>query len=1030
METLVKEKILEQFVNEIPRESATIQPINVDIKSTDVTRMTNINTMKTNDGNYFIRYGGFVTSSSYNAIEVYSVDSLDNNAAIHVFDNLQIDNHTFFIQKMKQSEDGRFYAVAQYYDGSTSTNYLIIFNNFIQDGYCQINKYYTGSNIGTSDSYFYDVTKAKDAGVYFILTESHVIRFEINILEGNKTNIATIVNGGDITEGSYQPQLNVLGDNLIFTKLWEVDVTPSGQPPYTKYEYTKAVININEDFPNTITLNQVYTTNVQSDIFIDGALNQPFEAIIPFLISGFNPGFVRIRLDGTRVNAVDRGTQILNKSNPYFYIKEDFAALSNNGQLYLFYFKEDKTQMYNFYTTSFTKYFSQYEVIRQYDMITLIGLAALGTQQSIVSIKNIYSPNTTSLPYYTEIFCLPAYMNLYSDSNDNTSLIFSRDATARFYSGNQVTSTFIVPNYLLNDGNIEKASIYGKTNYLLNYTIKDYEKNRFESLYFNFIYNLNVIDNTNGLNSLNQTGSNRIADTLWKSFIPKLSRLSKARITYKDLSTEIINLNLVSLIGGTATFNYQVSGNIVKIEYLSEDKRTVYSTYRGQITGNHTITQVVKIIPNETATLSGTSISINNSSNLTFANLQINGNSVQNGTPTTSSPIAIKNSGDSKNIFYLPDSNSSNGITYSVNDDGTFYLYGTATANTIFYIYKDLLTSELINGQKYTLSSITSLTSGVEIRLEAYNGTTWQRHVLGGVLNSSTQIRTGTVNLNSTTRIRYSVYIASGTTSPFGRKYGIQLEKGDTRTSFTPEGEGFINETISNKNLFDGELELGNYDNNGNKISVSNIYRCANFIKVNSNTTYTISLNGVSKRYVVYYYDNSQTFISMTTALTTGTFTTPNNTEYITFRCFGADFTNDFSNLKIQIEKGSTATFYIAHQEQLFTIPCQEPFRSIGNVRDEFIKQDGLWYEKHNIGVIENYNGETITTDYISTTGSLSTGAFVQYVLNEPNYIECTQEQIEALESIIRAYTYEPITNINSTDETPAYLNVTYYKQL
>lgn len=596
METLVKEKILEQFVNEVPRESATIQPINVDIKSTDVTRMTTINTMKSNDGNYFIRYGGFVTSSSYNAIEVYSVDSLDNNAAIHVFDNLQIDNHTFFIQKMKQSEDGRFYAVAKYNNGSSSTNYLIIFNNFIQDGYCQINKYYTGSNIGTSDSSFYDVTKVKDAGVYFILTESHLIRFEINILEGNKTNIATIVNGGDITEGSYQPQLNVLGDKLIFTKLWNVDVTPSGLPPYKQYEYTKAVVNINEDFPNTITLKQVYTMNVSIENQIDGAINQPFEAIIPFLVAryGITPACHRINLNGESVTVYTRDVQV-ERGNPYFYIQEEFAALSNNGQLYLFYFKEDKTQMYNFYTTSFTKYLSQYEVIRQYDMITLIGSATLGTQQSIVSIKNIYSPNTTSLPYYTDQFCLPAYMNLYSDSNDNTSLIFSRDATARFYSGNQVTSTFIVPNYLLNDGNIEKASVYGKTNYLLNDTIENYEKNRFESLYFNFIYNLNVIDNTNGLNSLNQIGSNRIADTLWKSFIPMLSRLSKVRITYEDLTTEIINLNIPTVEGDSVTFSFEVTGNVSKIEYLSQDGTTVYATFRTNLAGTNTITQTIRV---------------------------------------------------------------------------------------------------------------------------------------------------------------------------------------------------------------------------------------------------------------------------------------------------------------------------------------------------------------------------------------------------------------------------------------------------
>lgn len=599
MENLVKEKILEQFVNEVPAESATIQPINVDIKSTDVTRMLNISTMKTNDGNYFIRYGGASTAGSYNAIEVYSVDSLDNNVAVYIFDNLQIENHTFFINQMKQSKDGRFYAIARYNDGTNTYIYLIIFNNFIQDGYCQINKYYTASNIGTSDSFFSDVAKVEDTGVYYILTGYHLIRFEINILEGNKTNIATIVNGGDVTEGSYQPQLNVLGDKLILTKLWHVDVTPSGANPYTKYEYTKAVVNINEELPGTITLNQIYTTNIDVPGYIAGAVNQPFEAIIPYLVSGFNPGFVRVRVDGTVVSVVDRETQILNKSNPFFYIQEEFAALSNNGQLYLFYFKEDKTQMYNFYTTSFTKYFSYYEVLRQYNMITLIGSATLGTQQSIVSIKNIYSPNTTSLPYYTDMFCLPAYMNLYSDSNDNTSLIFSRDATARFYSGNQVTSTFIVPNYLLNDGNIEKASVYGKTNYLLNDAIKDYEKNRFESLYLNFIYNVNVIDNTNGLNTLNQIGSNRVAETLWKSFQVDLSRFCKIRLTFEDLSTRIYTLiGERQVVNNTITFQYLINslyGDVIKIEYLSQDMNTIYATYRKRISGQHTITQTIRV---------------------------------------------------------------------------------------------------------------------------------------------------------------------------------------------------------------------------------------------------------------------------------------------------------------------------------------------------------------------------------------------------------------------------------------------------
>ena len=212
-----------------------------------------------------------------------------------------------------------------------------------------------------------------------------------------------------------------------------------------------------------------------------------------------------------------------------------------------------------------------------------------------MSIKNIYSPNVTSEPYFDYDFCLPYYMNLYSNSNDNTSLIFSRDATARFYSGNQITSTFIVPNYLLNDGNIEKASVYGKTNYLLNNKVEDFEKNKFESLYFNFIYNLNVIDNTNGLNTLNQIGSNKIANGLWKTFDNYDLRLTKARITYEDLSTEIINLNIPTVTGNSVTFNFEVTGNITKIEYLSNDESVVYATFRTNLTGTNTITQTIRV---------------------------------------------------------------------------------------------------------------------------------------------------------------------------------------------------------------------------------------------------------------------------------------------------------------------------------------------------------------------------------------------------------------------------------------------------
>ena len=111
------------------------------------------------------------------------------------------------------------------------------------------------------------------------------------------------------------------------------------------------------------------------------------------------------------------------------------------------------------------------------------------------------------------------------------------------------------------------------------------------------------------------------------------------------------------------------------------------------------------------------------------------------------------------------------------------------------------------------------------------------------------------------------------------------------------------------KNLFSSLLELGTFTNEGVKSNSTTNYRNATPIQVQPNTTYTISINGVSQKYAVYYYNNTNTFIE-SEGLTTGTFTTPANCYYINFRCFNADFTSDYANLKLQIEKGDTATSY------------------------------------------------------------------------------------------------------------------------
>lgn len=44
-----------------------------------------------------------------------------------------------------------------------------------------------------------------------------------------------------------------------------------------------------------------------------------------------------------------------------------------------------------------------------------------------------------------------------------------------------------------------------------------------------------------------------------------------------------------------------------------------------------------------------------------------------------------------------------------------------------------------------------------------------------------------------------------------------------------------------------------------------------------------------------------------------------------------------------------TDTTYIKGQSQTKSLYTQEPFRAIGDVKDRFVKKDGVWYEEHNI---------------------------------------------------------------------------------
>lgn len=592
MDTTAKQIILKQLVNDMTDETETIQPENIDIQQINAITMDSMHSLITRDKNYYIRYGGNINTGNY--IEVYTMDSFNSGEPLYTFNVPQANGEPIQPYVLKQATDGRFYGLALRRDSIQMNLHeiFVIFNNFIQDGFLQLNKYYTEQAMGITlpaGEMFTDIIKKGDEGIYYISTKRTINRFEINILEGNKNDISVVNYDWQLTGGE-QTQLNIVGDTLVFTQL-AID-----EESYS-YEYMRAMIDITkEEMPAEINGTNLYYVSFPSSQYVKGAINEPFRAVIPWLNSSGKLLVTTIEIDGTTIMRQNTTRTFNNNTNLYVYMKDNYVTCTDNTNIYLFYFNRQGqlNNLIEFDSAAFSGKFDIPQIIIQFNLVYIIGTST-GSQQKITIIKNLYSPGiTTAGPYYTKEFAKPTYINIYSNK-----LIFSRNVISSAVVGNQINTTFIVPNYMLNENNIKRINVFGKTKYLLNVYNQPVNKNQFESLYYNYIYLINVMDNTNGLNIFNKNGSNTIAESLGANvnISGKVAnaKLTKAKITYKNYDTEIIPLNIPETSSTSVTFSYSVSGNITSIAYISEDERTTYATIRQELTGTHTITQTIRI---------------------------------------------------------------------------------------------------------------------------------------------------------------------------------------------------------------------------------------------------------------------------------------------------------------------------------------------------------------------------------------------------------------------------------------------------
>lgn len=189
---------------------------------------------------------------------------------------------------------------------------------------------------------------------------------------------------------------------------------------------------------------------------------------------------------------------------------------------------------------------------------------------------------------------------------------------------------------------------------------------------------------------------------------------------------------------------------------------------------------------------------------------------------------------------------------------------------------------------------------------------------------------------------------------------------------------------------------------------------------------YTLSVNKALPFHVgIRLLDDGEERYIIPSGKTSATFEPKSHSKsiliYLSGLTSGAEYNENFY---VQLELGETATDYEPYKGSTASITtalplCGIPVDSGGNYTDNSGQQwvcDELIYNADGTGKvvkytekISSYNGETITTPYMSTTGELTEGATVIYQCAEPQEIELTAAEMTKLKEL---QSYDSVTNI------------------
>lgn len=348
-------------------------------------------------------------------------------------------------------------------------------------------------------------------------------------------------------------------------------------------------------------------------------------------------------------------------------------------------------------------------------------------------------------------------------------------------------------------------------------------------------------------------------------------------------------------------------------------------------------------------TVKGESLHIEDSAKYSRNKLSLSGNLRQE-----------KRSG--KNKFKIPESATGYDVTLTKNEDGTFNLSGTATGNASFLAFVDLDKSGIKNGASYIFHFTKNLQAGVEFRVEMYNGTNWLRAIAPNI-NSTTSTSTGTANTTNATKVRFGIFVTSGTTVNI-QNLGVQLEEGTTATEFEKYGAMPSTKFPSMPVVCTGVQKIRQFGENWfNKNNISKINAVFGTSSIIANSsgksfyikiepdTYTISRKVIGSRFVVATTANipkiGETIIERRTSSGSSiTLTTSKNANYLVVYYLYNSSENEQEILdSIQIERGPKATKYKSYIEEINTLDLKNTeLCAIKDTNGNVVAQDRALY--------------------------------------------------------------------------------------